>query len=342
MKRRPFRLSTVLLALVAMACSSSASDSDGAPRTSSTSSSTTTTTTRIMLSPAAPYRPLAGEPVPELKQMAADALQSIATYDVGGGTVDGVMRRLAGQPVRLDVTAAVTPFLLEDASSELDIVYPQLGGLTTSAASMMVVVRHRTLVGDDERAVIRTVDVRLEKGADGWTVSELASTGGEAPATSAATAIGETTLANPNLDLSDTARWDIQAGRISDPILDALNRLASERRLSVTVLATGHPHNVFGAESVSNHTAGRGVDIWAVDGTPVIDQRSVGSPAYGLVEAALAQGMTEVGSPWDLDGAGTGASFTNTVHQDHLHFAYDGPSGPESPAAGSPGADLGL
>src|SRR3546814_1501911 len=106
--------------------------------------------------------------------MAADALQAIAIYDVGGGTVEAVTRRLAGQPVRLDVAAAVAPFLVENASSELDIVYPQLGGLTACAASMMVVVHHRRLVGDEERTVTRTVDVRLEKGADGWTVSALA------------------------------------------------------------------------------------------------------------------------------------------------------------------------
>src|SRR3546814_18878064 len=88
---------------------------------------------------------------------------------------------------------------------------------------MMVVVRPRTLVGDEERTVTRTVDVRLEKGADGWTVSELASTGGEPPVSPAVTPTGEAALANPNLELSDTARWDIEAGRISDPILDALN-----------------------------------------------------------------------------------------------------------------------
>src|SRR3546814_15328533 len=93
---------------------------------------------------------------------------------------------------------------------------------------MMVVVRHRTLVGDEERTVTRTVDVRLEKGADGWTVSELASTGGEPPVSPAVTPTGEAALANPNLELSDTARWDIEAGRISDPILEALNGLASE------------------------------------------------------------------------------------------------------------------
>lgn len=323
MRRRSRLLPLVALALVAVACSSSSGDPDAAPGESSTSSSTTTT--RVVLSPAAPYRPLVGEPVPELKQMAAHALQSIATYEVGGGTVEQVIRRLAGQPVQPDVTDAVAPFLVENASSELDIVYPQLGGLTDSAASMMVVVRHRTLVGDEERTVTRTVDVRIENGADGWTVSELASTGGEPPASPAGTPTGEGALANPNLELSDTARWDIEAGRIGDPILEALNGLANERRLSVTVLATGHPRNVFGADSVSNHTAGRAVDVWAVDGVPVIGQRSIGSPAYQLVEAALAQGITEVGSPWDLDGAGMGASFTNTVHQDHLHFGYDGP-----------------
>lgn len=306
--------------MLAASCSSSSGAPESAPRGTSTSESTTTT---VVLGPAAPYRPLPGEPVPDLKQMAADALQAIATYDVGGGTVDGAVGRLAGKPVRLDVTAAVGPFLVEAASSALDIVYPQLGGLTDSAASMMVVVRHRTLVGAEERAVTRTVDVRLERGTDGWTVSELASTGGDAVPAVAVSAAGEAVLANPNLDLPDSARWDIQAGRISDQILDALNRLAGDRRLSVTVLATGHPHNVFGAESVSNHTAGRGVDVWAIDGVPVIDQRTVGSPAYELVEGAIADGLTEVGSPWDLDGPGTGASFTNTVHQDHVHLAYD-------------------
>src|SRR3546814_10704091 len=91
-------------------------------------------------------------------------------------------------------------------------VYPQFGGLTDSAASMMVVVRHGTLVGDEERTVTRTVDVRLEKVADGWTVSELASTGGEPPVSPAVTPTGEAALANPNLELSDTARWEVEAG----------------------------------------------------------------------------------------------------------------------------------
>src|SRR3546814_2974817 len=96
MKRRSPLLLLVALTLLATACSSSSGNPDAAPREPSTSSSTTTT--RLVLRPAAPYRPIAGEPVPELKQMAADALQAIAIYDVGGGTVEAVTRRLAGQP----------------------------------------------------------------------------------------------------------------------------------------------------------------------------------------------------------------------------------------------------
>ena len=48
-------------------------------------------------------------------------------------------------------------------------------------------------------------------------------------------------------------------------------------------------------------------------------------PLHQLVEELLARGaVTELGSPWDLDGVGSGASFTNVVHQDHLHLAFDG------------------
>ena len=65
------------------------------------------------------------------------------------------------------------------------------------------------------------------------------------------------------------------------------------------------------------------MDIWAVDGLPVVAQRVTGSVVRGLVQELMTLGVTEIGSPWDLDGPG-GASFTNVVHQDHLHVAFDG------------------
>src|SRR3546814_17839683 len=107
MKRRSPLLLLVALTLLATACSSSSGNPDAAPREPSTSSSTTTT--RLVLRPAAPYRPIAGEPVPELRQMPADAPQEHALYDVGGGTVEAVPRRHAGHAVPPDVSAAVAP-----------------------------------------------------------------------------------------------------------------------------------------------------------------------------------------------------------------------------------------
>ena len=106
----------------------------------------------------------------------------------------------------------------------------------------------------------------------------------------------------------------------SDAVLDAMLLLARDHSFSVTVLATGHPSEVFETPSVSNHTEGRGVDIWAVDGVPVVAQRTDGSVVEVMVRELLGAGVTEIGSPWDIDGPG-GPSFTNVVHQDHLHVA---------------------
>ena len=267
--------------------------------------------------------PLPGEPAPEVKQLASDALQAMATYDVGGGTPIAAAARLGarGNTAAVDAAAAL---LLPDAASAIDIVYPQLGGLTNTEASVMVVFRHRLLQGGEERVVTRTGDVRLERGPAGWSVATIASLGGEPGPPAPVSPAGQAVLDNDRLDLPDSARWDITAGRIDDRVLDLLARLTVDHTLSVTVLATGHPHNVFASESVSNHTVGRGVDIWAVDGQPVVAQRDPASPLRTLVEQLLREGVTELGSPWDLDGTGRGASFTNTVHQDHLHLAFDG------------------
>lgn len=309
-------------ALVASACSVVDGDAgaDGADPAPTEDVSTTST-----LAPPVPYALHPGEPAPEVKELAVRVLEAIGTYEAGGGTVEGARARIATLPADAAVAVQAGPLLVPETGSALDVVYPQLGGLTDDAASVMTVVRHRTLDAGGAAETTRTVDVRLHRDAAGWRVTSLASTGGTPTTAPATSAVGTAVLANPGLDLPDSARWDIEAGRIDDSILSVLDRLGRSHRLSVTVLATGHPHEVFGATSVSNHTEGRAVDVWAVDGTPVVTQQDVGGPIYELVEQLLAEGITELGSPWDLDGAGRGASFTNTVHKDHLHIGFDGP-----------------
>lgn len=282
----------------------------------------TTSTTQVRLVAPSRYTPLPGEPAPELKQLAADALQAIGAYDVGGGTPAAALERVAAR-ADSSVVDEAAPLLVPTAASAIDIVYPQLGGLTSRQASVMVVFRQRLLEAGRQREVSRVADVRLARAGAGWSVSAIASLGGDRISGGPLAANARAVLASKRIELPDSARWDIEAGRIDDRVLDLLVRLSGQHTLNVTVLASGHPHNVFATESVSNHTEGRAVDIWAVDGQPVVAQRDPAGPLHALVQQLLADGVTELGSPWDLDGPGRGASFTNTVHQDHLHLAFD-------------------
>lgn len=311
--------SSLALALIA-GCGIAAGKDEDADRPPSTAAVSTTVT----LPRPTPYEVLPGEPARDAKVATVRVLEALGNYEEGGGTPQEARERLAGLAAAPDVAGQVAPLLVPDTVSTLEIVYPQLGGLTEDAASVMTVVRHRTLDDAEITVVSRTIDVRLQLSADGWAVTSIASTGGEPIADPMTSPAGGAVLANTAIELPDSARWDIEAARVEDRILEVLNRVADRRRVSVTVLASGHPHEVFGGSSVSNHTKGRGVDIWAVDGTPVFEQRDVGGPLYQLVEDLLAEGVTELGSPWDLDGVGSGASFTNTVHQDHVHIAFDG------------------
>lgn len=94
----------------------------------------------------------------------------------------------------------------------------------------------------------------------------------------------------------------------------------------VCVFSTGHPPNVFGTQLESNHAPGRAVDVWAIDGRPVVlDQPSEDSQAFRVASTVYQAGaVTELGSPWDFDEPSGGRSFRNDVHRDHLHVAYHG------------------
>lgn len=294
----------------------------GSSRSSEAEATTSTSTTVPMLPAPARYVPVAGEPVPEAKSMAADVLQAAGTYEVGDA-VGGFTGRMAGF-VDPATVAGATPLLDDAVASNIEIVYPQLGGLTETEAAVMVVYRQITLDREGERnEETRTADVRLVKSPTGWSVGEIASIGLAPPGSMPLTPAAEAVLSNSAIELPASARWDIEAGTVDDRVLEVLNRVASAAPVGVTTFKTGHPVNVFGASFVSNHTEGRAVDIWAFDGQPVLLQRAAGSALQELVRDLVADGaVTELGAPWDVDGPG-GPSFANTVHQDHLHLAFD-------------------
>lgn len=314
------------VAVVSMGACSAADGTDGTVAGSSSSaradeSTSTSTTVPVLAAPAA-YVPVAGEPVPEAKSMAADVLQAVGTYEVGDA-VAGLTGRMTGlvDPVAVEGAAA----LLDDAvASSVEIVYPQLGGLTDTEAAVMLVYRQITLNREGERRdALRTADIRLAKSATGWSVNEVASIGLGPPGQVPLSPTAEAVLGNPAIELPDSARSDVEAGRVDDRVLEVVTRVASAAPVRVTTFSTGHPEYVFGTSYVSNHTEGRAVDIWAFGDQPVVLQRESGSALNALVRQLVAEGaVTELGAPWDADGPG-GPSFANTVHQDHLHLAFD-------------------
>lgn len=309
------------VAVATGACVSPGGGAGGSASPAPTTERATTTTT-LPLEPAVPYVAPANEIEPAIKTAAATALQAIFSYAPGEGTVMAAKQRLATVPALATVADKAAPLLDTQVRAAADIVYPQLGGLTPTVASVMTVIRLRTDRSGTRSSVVRTMDVRLEKRNQVWTVVDLPSLGGDpVPEPATLSAAARRVLDHDQIEMPDTARWDIYAGRIADRLLDTLAGIADTTPVAVTVLSTGHPREVVGSTRMSNHIPGRAVDLWRI-GPPVIDQRAADGPLRPLVERLLAEGVTELGAPFDADGARP-ASFANVVHQDHLHVAFD-------------------
>lgn len=309
---------TAALALTATACQDGASPAPDKQLRVATSTSTTI----APFPPPVAWNPSPNEVEPQLKQAAADTLTALLTYDSGGGIVDAARARLAGAPADASVADKVVSLLDPDARAAADVIYPQMGGLAGNRASAMVVTRLRWDRAEGGRSEVRTIDVRLVRRGGAWRVEDIASLGGDpVPVPDALPEPARRVLEHPRIELPDSARWDIAAGRVTDAVLVTLATIGDAHDVKVAVLSSGHPIEVFGSAHTSNHIPGRAVDIWWLDGL-VVDQRAATGPLRALLERLLAGGVTELGAPFDVDGA-RGANFANLVHQDHLHVGYD-------------------
>lgn len=275
-----------------------------------------------------PFVPVRGDVYIGLKRKAGRLVQELTTYsdsESWGAVVERVSERFDVAPGALVKGKFV---FLPGTSSAGEIVYPQLGGLALATepptASVMVLVGQK-LDGSLTAEVSRTVDVRMVLDDERWRIASVESAGGATTEPrEELSLVARSVLENPRIELADSARWDIYRGEIDDRLLQLMTRLARDHTYSVTVLKSGHPPNVYGTAQVSNHTEGRAVDIWKVDGRPVVSQRvDANSAAYHATQDVFDRGdVPEIGSPWDLDAGGS-RSFTNDVHLDHLHFGYD-------------------
>lgn len=280
---------------------------------------------RVQAPPADPplvaaYEPSSSEELPNAKRIAGRIAQRALTFSRGERPVDiaaaAIRTRADTRPLARELTRVVD----RGRRSWAEVIYVQLAGVTETSFGGMVVLRQRTEdSGGDRRDVTRVVDVRLRRAGGPWRFDRVGSLGGRPisrPDTLSASA--RRAIDHPSIWMSDSSRWDIYRGRVDDRLLRRLAQVADRWPISIAVLSTGHPPQVWNTARISAHTRGAAADIFAVAGRPVIRQREQGSPAYRLAAEFVAGGAAQVGSPWVL-GSGGPRSFTDAVHQDHIH-----------------------
>lgn len=341
--RRPVALAGIgvggLATFVVLMVSGSAPPSEPGDSTGSTVSSSqpgaTTTTAASSSSTAGATAPPPGpryvvpdnEVEREAKQLASDIAYALTTYEATDDPNETFFD-IAGAEGLDDLTEIAQPLIYPGQWSRGQIVYPQLGGLTSDKVSVMTVTSQTVGSGvSPEFSVVRTLDIRLIKGDAGWEFDRLASAGGAFESLEALQ-LAHAVAADPRIEMPDSARLDILDGLISPVLLEVMLDIADITPYAITVMATGHPIHVFETNRVSHHTGGRAIDIHRVGDNLVIDDRHRGSGTWNLVRWLWEDPrMVQVGSPWDIDEGPT-RSFANTVHQDHIHVAVVGPNDP--------------
>ncbi len=317
---------SVLLILAALLMAScTASESRTPPASGESSGQSVPSVPSVQPAPSlaavAPWSPGPGEVRPEIKRAATEYLEAAGTWVGGAGDPAAVKSRLRAAGFGPAARAAGVVLAADAPQARLRVIYPQYGGLTGTLASVMVIVEQTLLDhggGTTTQSLVLDVRLTLANGSPVVTgIAELSAKdrGEREPASSTARAV----LQDPNIVLSGTGRQDVAEGRVENSVLRILRTLAASHELDVTVLRTGHPRNVFETDRISNHTRGRAVDIWRIDGEPVADPTTPRALLREVMVQAARSGATEVGGPFDLNGVRPGF-FTDRVHQDHVHI----------------------
>lgn len=248
-------------------------------------------------------------------------VETVAVWQsVDGGTTASARLRLEQAGYDPALADGLEPLLGDGEAASAQVDVAQYGGILADSASVLVVVRQWTRHGSRAvRAGGTTLDVRLEADDPRWTVTDVRPARWGKGATDLSR-VARRLLENDRVALPYAAVADVRSGAIDDSVLRALSLLAKNHRLEVSILRSGHPLRVFGTDRISNHTEGRAVDIWAIDGRPIIEL-GASSVVTDLMRAASNAGAYQVGGPADLDGSGPDY-FADDTHQDHIHLGF--------------------
>jgi hypothetical protein len=119
---------------------------------------------------------------------------------------------------------------------------------------------------------------------------------------------------------------DYRSPRLDRRVRQLLVAAATQYRIRVSCLRTGHSWYVKGTRRVSNHSLWRGGDVDRVGGRPVSPSNTAARRlALWIGRGGAGVRPSEVGSPWTFGGR---PWFTDASHQGHLHVGFSGPTQP--------------
>ncbi|MEO8105886.1 MAG: hypothetical protein ABI720_01085 [Actinomycetes bacterium] len=266
------------------------------------------------------WRPAPRDVAPEVKQAAVLLAEVAGTWGPDEAGTQHLRKRLRAAGYDPDLADDLGPLTTADDSAVTEVVVAQYGGILSESASVLIVIDQWVLSesGQVQRRGT-TLDVRLVADEPQWSVTTVrpARPGRRDSGISDA---ARRLLGNDRVVLPLAAVRDVRAGAIDDSVLRALSSLSKIHRLDVSILRSGHPVRVFGTDRTSNHTEGRAVDIWALDGKPII-KRTSSAMVVDFMVAARDVGAYQVGGPVDVDGTAS-VFFADDTHQDHLHLGF--------------------
>jgi len=154
-------------------------------------------------------------------------------------------------------------------------------------------------------------------------LSALAGGGGDVAGIGSSSDLIRDVLSDPAISFTAAARSDVESGRVDPRVLSLLLAVAQIHELApVGPLITGHSTYVKGTDRMSNHVAGRAVDILGVDGAPVSPSNDAAREVMQLIlELPPSLQPDELGGPFLLPG-GSVRVFTKD-HDDHIHVGWD-------------------
>ncbi|MFE0461404.1 hypothetical protein ACFW1A_19365 [Kitasatospora sp. NPDC058965] len=278
-------------------------------------------TSPAVLPAVTPWQPGPGEIRPDVKLRAVQVVEALGNWPSGGsGTAAARTRLSALGGVDPSLVSQAGPLLPAADQAALQVVYAQYGGILTDSASVLVVC-DQWATGAPPGGT--TVDVRLSSASPVWNVTALhPADPGAASATLSAAA--QQVLAEPRIELPPAGAADIRSGQVHDSVLHAMLTLARTYTLTVSVVRSGHPLDVFGTTRPSDHPLGRAFDVWRIDGHPVVDPATPHDLVDGFMRAAAAAGSYNVGGPRQLSGGTTpNQFFSDDTHHDHVHVGFD-------------------